>query len=1386
VIKKLIDTLKGEVIEEEIMPDILKALRALVECSMSADVLRSLSLYITYALHQEEFTTSSRLRRNDAETNRDERFAESAAASAGLDKLNESAQAPGCVSRSQLGICTLQMLTDVLCSRAHDFHIKKFAKTVTNKWLLHLLAEDEGRVIISGAMILARIIVLLGSPYIVKFEEKTKGFIILRVRLRKWWNLPQIWTVCFAILFGLDIAKVEVDLPLDPQYILAMLLADNVTQILCPAIFSVIAAMLEEGLAATTFITHEDIANADTELLSSVITLLILLHGQLRCFRDFANSSSVVTDLLKLWRAVKLIAPGVENASAELGLDDSDPLHEVSKLRETQVWNKGVTSTASTDSILISSARHPRDSLTRLRSSSFVLVNSDIPSRSSSLEFLHPLAPSKEPGARVDHPLAGRIAELLVHIFTDQMCRKEFSGLGLFLKHPPGSIEDRAYLLSQLVRDIIERLMADANTNPALFCDPVNLINVGRFANQACEAVFEGWLLDGAYPILQFASFFLQYLHRSEVRNMKSVRLCSPMLSTMQNVFRRLLLLVLSEAASPDSSEIVGKISADSAELHTALSLPDTADHVLTEMLSYLLYQTMAISSQRECVAAIDLWHGILARNTSELSALLADIPGDTCREFIKNLLENKTNFLAWVTKHRADLDVLFQRRPGSLMEQYVAETNGESQRTAKVRTAKREERMEQWRLDEMVCQHAWTEHESMTKYWTENISASELVKQHRSYHDKLDNDQFMESIFARNSSQLVQLKVIDDNVSRNIKWQLHEVEGRDRMRMRLGPGSGDDTSYKPKRSRGTSVTQEAHNSADPSTALIATPYPLENGEISRGLPITTAQFEQGVEGDGASSLESFQLVGDPDAGEDNLEDKNRKVMRSLQRGEQIQNVCNVTLIRGLEAYETLLIVGKNSLYLLDGLFHCSDGEIVDSWQAPQDERDPYTQIISGSESGRVPLIPASQKTAFGSEKQICHWLWPELLSISKRHFLFRDVAIEAFFADGRSYLLTTASSQQRDDLFLTLTNRSNRSKLQNQTWGLPEEDAWRIELLRNPRDSSQTIRSRVSSIFNAPSIAATKLWAKGELSNFHYLMLINTMAGRTFNDLTQYPVFPWILADYTSDELDLTNPATYRDLSKPMGCQNPAREVAFRERYQSFVEMGDTQTPAFHYGTHYSSAMIVTSYLIRLQPFVHSYLLLQGGSFDHADRLFYSVEKAWLSASREIMTDVRELTPEFYYLPAFLENVNAYNFGTKEGSGEAINHVELPRWAKGDTAIFIAKHREALESPYVSQNLNHWIDLVFGSKQRGEAAFEATNVFHYLSYHGAKDLDKIEDRMERLSTVGIIHNFGQTPRQVFSRPHERREETTSKSKRLHRALRSLAQIPSPLFGELA
>ena len=71
----------------------------------------------------------------------------------------------------------------------------------------------------------------------------------------------------------------------------------------------------------------------------------------------------------------------------------------------------------------------------------------------------------------------------------------------------------------------------------------------------------------------------------------------------------------------------------------------------------------------------------------------------------------------------------------------------------------------------------------------------------------------------------------------------------------------------------------------------------------------------------------------------------------------------------------------------------------------------------------------------------------------------------------------------------------------------------------------------------------------------------------------------------------------------------------------------------------------------------------------------------------------MRELIPEFYFLPDFLKNYNKFEFGETQ-KGEVVDDVVLPPWARGDPIEFIRKHREALESRYVSDHIHLWIDL--------------------------------------------------------------------------------------------
>uniref|UniRef100_A0A674BXX0 Lysosomal trafficking regulator n=1 Tax=Salmo trutta TaxID=8032 RepID=A0A674BXX0_SALTR len=290
---------------------------------------------------------------------------------------------------------------------------------------------------------------------------------------------------------------------------------------------------------------------------------------------------------------------------------------------------------------------------------------------------------------------------------------------------------------------------------------------------------------------------------------------------------------------------------------------------------------------------------------------------------------------------------------------------------------------------------------------------------------------------------------------------------------------------------------------------------------------------------------------------------------------------------------------------------------------------------------------------------------------------------------------------------------------------------------------------------------ALTHLWGSGQISNFEYLTHLNKHSGRSFNDLMQYPVFPFILKDYISETLDLGDTSIYRNLNKPIAVQSKEKEDRYvdnykylEEEYRKGAHDDDPMPPVqpYHYGSHYSNSGTVLHFLVRMPPFTKMFLAYQDQSFDIPDRTFHSMNTTWRLSSFESMTDVKELIPEFFYLPEFLVNREGFDFGVRQNS-ERVNHVNLPPWARNDPRLFILIHRQALESDQVSQTLCQWIDLVFGLKQKGKAAVHAINVFHPATYFGM-DVSSVEDPVQRRALETMIKTYGQTPRQLFSASH--------------------------------
>lgn len=315
--------------------------------------------------------------------------------------------------------------------------------------------------------------------------------------------------------------------------------------------------------------------------------------------------------------------------------------------------------------------------------------------------------------------------------------------------------------------------------------------------------------------------------------------------------------------------------------------------------------------------------------------------------------------------------------------------------------------------------------------------------------------------------------------------------------------------------------------------------------------------------------------------------------------------------------------------------------------------------------------------------------------------------------------------------------------------------------------------------------------WRSGQMSNFDYLMYLNLASGRSFNDMSQYPVFPWVLKNYDAEELDLANPASFRDLSTPIGALNNERLQVFKARYE------EMPPPRFFYGTHYSTPAYTINYLLRAAP--AAMLRLQNGRFDTPDRLFHSISSTWKGVLSN-QGDVKELIPEFFALDyskgdcsgiisktsspgEFLDNVLGLDLGTRQ-DGKRVDDVELPPWANGSSELFVRQNREALESDYVSSILHGWIDLIFGVKSRSA---EAHNIFYTDvalpdSIDSEETLKLTEEEISQIETVYL--EFGRTPERLFGHPHPPRfGDRRVEGREDHSELQNRIEPPRPSSG---
>ena len=170
-----------------------------------------------------------------------------------------------------------------------------------------------------------------------------------------------------------------------------------------------------------------------------------------------------------------------------------------------------------------------------------------------------------------------------------------------------------------------------------------------------------------------------------------------------------------------------------------------------------------------------------------------------------------------------------------------------------------------------------------------------------------------------------------------------------------------------------------------------------------------------------------------------------------------------------------------------------------------------------------------------------------------------------------------------------------------------------------------------------------TEDWKKRKLSTFEYLTLINDYASRTCEDLSQYPVFPWVLSVNNTDAK--FDQVALRDFQFPIAAISQKKRDEAKKKYDDTAD--DCYEERYQFGRHYMPGRAVLGYLMRIQPYTEMiYYFDSGGDCPsrHQHLIFSMWENAYTHSDNN-----SELIPEFFYNPEFLANHNNYSFGLKQ-----------------------------------------------------------------------------------------------------------------------------------------
>ena len=399
---------------------------------------------------------------------------------------------------------------------------------------------------------------------------------------------------------------------------------------------------------------------------------------------------------------------------------------------------------------------------------------------------------------------------------------------------------------------------------------------------------------------------------------------------------------------------------------------------------------------------------------------------------------------------------------------------------------------------------------------------------------------------------------------------------------------------------------------------------------------------------------------------------------------------------------------------------------------------------------------------------------YSDIEEIVERRFLFMWQGVEIYLKNGKSYYFNFFSEDRKENIMNIFKND---------------------EILKNLIHDKD---------FLSKNKMITKEWKNYHLSTYEYLLLVNKYSGRTYNDNSQYPVFPWLLMKNYDKMEEINNMDDNLIERFFINRDNQNMEQTIVDLFQSLRKMKypvciqkkekindviykyteDDGKFKYHLGIHYSTSSYIFYYLMRQEPYTDLLIELQNYQQENPNRMFIGIVE-----SIDILAkckDPREIIPQLFSNFEYLINLNCSFFGIKS-NGIIVDDYLIDFFEDNKNPFFkyinfIYEHRKLLNSKIVSITINDWIDNIFGINQlpqKEKIRETCCNIYTKSTYEqtmnirnkykkylqqieNAEDDQKIKTKqmcfIKLVSKINSILNFGQTPYQIFKKEHEKRK----------------------------